>query len=105
MRCTRCPCWARSARVLTVRSYHYEDEKKNVNIEVPAIDVEFGGADWAENVNQLETAGLRTRSRGVGCRCYEDGDAFRIVVRRATRRSEYHSIGGIQADYEVHLRL
>lgn len=42
------PVLGEVCRVLTVRSYHYEDEKKNVDIEVPAIDVEFGGADWAE---------------------------------------------------------
>ena len=32
-------------RVLTVRRDHYEDDKKNVDIEVPAIDVQLGGAD------------------------------------------------------------
>lgn len=40
-------------RVLTVRRDHYEDDKKNVDIEVPAIDVQLGGADWADSVNQL----------------------------------------------------
>ena len=47
------PVLGEVCRVLTVRSYHYEDETKQVDIEVPAIDVELGESDWANSVNML----------------------------------------------------
>ena len=51
--------------MLTVRSYHYGDDKKNVDIEVPAIDVELGGSDWAESVNRLIEATVEPGGRAV----------------------------------------
>lgn len=92
------PVLGEVCRVLTVRSYHYEDEKKNVNIEVPAIDVEFGGADWAENVNQLIETTVENEVAQSEARAEEYYDAF---IATGGTPEEYHPIG-IQVDYEVY---
>ena len=92
------PVLGEVCRVLTVRSYHYEDEKKNVDIEVPAIDVEFGGADWAENVNQLIETTVENEVAQSEARAEEYYDAF---IATGGTPEEYHPIG-IQVDYEVY---
>ena len=92
------PVLGEVCRVLTVRSYHYEDEKKNVDIEVPAIDVEFGGADWAENVNQLIETTVENEVAQSEARAEEYYDAF---IATGGTPEEYNPIG-IQVDYEVY---
>lgn len=85
-------------RVLTVRRDHYEDDKKNVDIEVPAIDVELGGADWADSVNQLIQATVNAEVAQSEARAEEYYDAF---IATGGTPEEYHPIG-IDVDYEVY---
>lgn len=70
-------------RVLTVRRDHYEDDKKNVDIEVPAIDVQLGGADWADSVNQLIQATVNAEVAQSEARAEEYYDAFIATGRHA----------------------
>lgn len=92
------PVLGEVCRVLTVRSYHYEDDKKNVNIEVPAIDVELGGADWAGSVNKLIEATVEAEVKQSETRAEEYYDAF---IATGGTPEEYHPIG-IEVDYEVY---
>lgn len=85
-------------RVLTVRSYHYEDETKNVDIEIPAIDVELGDADWAESVNRLIEATIEYEVAQSEQRAEEYYDAF---ISTGGTPEDYHAIG-IEVDYEVY---
>lgn len=85
-------------RVLTVRRDHYEDDKKNVDIEVPAIDVQLGGADWADSVNQLIQATVNAEVAQSEARAEEYYDAF---IATGGTPEEYHPIG-IDVDYEVY---
>ena len=85
-------------RVLTVRSYHYGDDKKNVDIEVPAIDVELGGADWAESVNRLIEATVEAEVAQSEARAEEYYEAF---IATGGDPEDYHPIG-IEVDYEVY---
>lgn len=85
-------------RVLTVSSYHYEDDKKNVDIEVPAIDVELGDADWADSVNKLIEATVEAEVAQSEARAEEYYDAF---IATGGTPEEYHPIG-IEVNYEVY---
>ena len=85
-------------RVLTVRRDHYEDDKKNVDIEVPAIDVELGGADWAESVNRLIEATVEAEVAQSEARAEEYYEAF---IATGGDPEDYHPIG-IEVDYEVY---
>lgn len=85
-------------RVLTVRSYHYEDETKNVDIEIPAIDVELGDADWAESVNRLIEATIEYEVAQSEQRAEEYYNAF---ISTGGTPEDYHAIG-IEVDYEVY---
>lgn len=92
------PVLGKVCRVLTVRSYHYEDETKNVDIEVPAIDVELGDADWAESVNRLIESTIEYEVAQSEQRAEEYYDAF---ISTGGNPEEYQPIG-IQVDYEVY---
>ena len=85
-------------RVLTVSSYHYEDDKKNVDIEVPAIDVELGDADWADSVNKLIEATVEAEVAQSEARAEEYYDAF---IATGGTPEGYHPIG-IEVNYEVY---
>lgn len=92
------PLLGEVCRVLTVRSYHYGDDKKNVDIEVPAIDVELGGADWAESVNRLIEATVEAEVAQSEARAEEYYAAF---IATGGDPEDYHPIG-IEVDYEVY---
>lgn len=92
------PVLGEVCRVLTVRSYHYEDETKNVDIEIPAIDVELGDADWAESVNRLIEATIEYEVAQSEQRAEEYYDAF---ISTGGTPEDYHAIG-IEVDYEVY---
>lgn len=92
------PVLGEVCRVLTVRSYHYEDATKNVNIEVPAIDVELGDSDWAKSVNKLIEATIDLEVAQSEARAEEYYEAF---VSTGGTPEDYHPIG-IQVDYEVY---
>ena len=74
------------------------DDKKNVDIEVPAIDVQLGGADWADSVNQLIQATVNAEVAQSEARAEEYYDAF---IATGGTPEEYHPIG-IDVDYEVY---
>lgn len=92
------PVLGEVCRVLTVRSYHYEDETKNVDIEIPAIDVELGDADWAESVNRLIEATIEYEVAQSEQRAEEYYNAF---ISTGGTPEDYHAIG-IEVDYEVY---
>lgn len=92
------PLLGEVCRVLTVRSYHYGDDKKNVDIEVPAIDVELGGADWAGSVNRLIEATVEAEVAQSEARAEEYYAAF---IATGGDPEDYHPIG-IEVDYEVY---
>ena len=92
------PLLGEVCRVLTVRSYHYGDDKKNVDIEVPAIDVELGGADWAGSVNRLIEATVEAEVAQSEARAEEYYEAF---IATGGDPEDYHPIG-IEVDYEVY---
>ena len=92
------PVLGEVCRVLTVRSYHYEDATKNVNIEVPAIDVELGDSDWAKSVNKLIEATIDLEVAQSEARAEEYYDAF---VSTGGAPEDYQPIG-IEVDYEVY---
>ena len=92
------PVLGEVCRVLTVRSYHYEDETKQVDIEVPAIDVELGGADWAGSVNRLIEATVEAEVAQSEARAEEYYAAF---IATGGDPEDYHPIG-IEVDYEVY---
>lgn len=80
------PVLGEVCRVLTVRSSHYADNTKNVDIEVPAIDVELGEAGWAESVNRLIEATI-------------DYEVAQSEVRAEEYYQAYISTGGDPEDY------
>ena len=92
------PVLGEVCRVLTVRSYHYEDETKNVDIEIPAIDVELGDADWVESVNRLIEATIEYEVAQSEQRAEEYYNAF---ISTGGTPEDYHAIG-IEVDYEVY---
>lgn len=92
------PVFGEVCRVLTVRSYHYEDETKQVDIEVPAIDVELGESDWANSVNMLIEATIEREVAQSESRAQEYYEAF---IATGGAPEDYHPIG-IEVDYEVY---
>lgn len=92
------PVLGEVCRVLTVRSYHYEDETKQVDIEVPAIDVELGESDWANSVNMLIEATIEYEVAQSESRAQEYYEAF---IATGGAPEDYHPIG-ITVDYEVY---
>lgn len=92
------PVLGEVCRVLTVRSYHYEDETKQLDIEVPAIDVELGESDWANSVNMLIEATIEYEVAQSESRAQEYYEAF---IATGGAPEDYHPIG-ITVDYEVY---
>lgn len=92
------PLLGEVCRVLTVRSYHYGDAAKNVDIEVPAIDVELGGADWAGSVNRLIEATVEAEVAQSEARAEEYYQAY---LATGGDPDDYMPIG-IEVDYEVY---
>ena len=92
------PVFGEVCRVLTVRSYHYEDETKQVDIEVPAIDVQLSGSDWANSVNMLIEATIEYEVAQSESRAQEYYEAF---IATGGAPEDYHPIG-ITVDYEVY---
>ena len=69
-----------------------------MDIEVPAIDVELGGADWAESVNRLIEATVEAEVAQSEARAEEYYEAF---IATGGDPEDYHPIG-IEVDYEVY---
>lgn len=85
-------------RVLTVRSCHYADGTKNVDIEVPALDVELGGGDWAGSVNSLIEATVKAEVSASEARAAEYYEAY---ISTGGDPADYRPIG-IEVDYVVY---
>ena len=92
------PVLGEVCRVLTVRSSHYADDKKNVDIEVPAIDVELGEAGWAESVNRLIEATIDYEVAQSEARAEEYYQAY---ISTGGDPEDYRPID-IGVDYEVY---
>lgn len=92
------PVLGEVCRVLTVRSSHYADNTKNVDIEVPAIDVELGEAGWAESVNRLIEATIDYEVAQSEARAEEYYQAY---ISTGGDPEDYRPID-IGVDYEVY---
>ena len=92
------PVLGEFCRVLTVRSSHYADNTKNVDIEVPAIDVELGEAGWAESVNRLIEATIDYEVAQSEARAEEYYQAY---ISTGGDPEDYRPID-IGVDYEVY---
>ena len=92
------PVLGEVCRVLTVRSSHYADNTKNVDIEVPAIDVELGEAGRAESVNRLIEATIDYEVAQSEARAEEYYQAY---ISTGGDPEDYRPID-IGVDYEVY---
>ena len=92
------PVLGEVCRVLTVRSSHYADNTKNVDIEVPAIDVELGEAGWAESINRLIEATIDYEVAQSEARAEEYYQAY---ISTGGDPEDYRPID-IGVDYEVY---